>query len=89
MFVCGTVCDQQEKRREGRREERREKTEGRECVSEGRMGPGLPRHWLRNQRGLLTPVPRSRIPRLPDSGIDNGGTCGPGLARVSWVPEDS
>ena len=52
------------------------------------MGPGLPRRWLRNQRGLLTPVPRSRIPRVPDSGIDTGGTCGPGLARVSWVPED-
>ena len=37
---------------------------------------------------LFTPVPRSRIPRVPDSGIDTGGTCGPGLARVSWVPED-
>ena len=52
------------------------------------MGPELPRHWLRNQWGWLTSVPRSRRPRVPDSGIDTGETGGPSLVRVSWVLED-
>ena len=73
----------EEKRRLKRREDSREGT------SEGTDGPGLRRRWLRNQRGLLTLLPRSRIPRVPDSGIDTGRTCGPGLARVSWVPGGS
>ena len=80
-----TEVKRRQKRRDSRREEKTE--EKREKVSErGRMGPGLPRRWL--QQGLLTLVSRSRIPRVPDSGIDTGGTCGPGLARVYWVPED-
>ena len=77
-----------QKRREGRSEEKaEEKTEEKVSVR-GRMVPELPRRWLRKQWGLLTPVPQSRRPRVPDSGIDTGETGGPSLARVSWVPED-
>ena len=82
-----------QKRREGRREEkaeekRREEKKEVKVSARGQMGPKLPRHGLRNQRGLLTPVPRSRRPRVPDSGIDTGKTGGPSLTKVSWVPED-
>ena len=65
----------------------------REFGPSGRMGSRLPqrRSNAGTQRGLSTPAPRSqdhRLQKVRDSGIDTGGTYGPGLTRASWVPED-
>ena len=57
----------------------------------GQRGPECPQRRSTGQREWSTPAPRNqdrRLPEVKDSGIDTGGTYGPGMTRVSWVPED-
>ena len=73
--------------------------------SPGRGTPGrIPGGRLDHQDGGVSDVPSAgqrdsgggrlwnrdrRLPEVKYSGIDTGGTYGPGVTRVSWVPEGS
>ena len=71
--------------REEKSEERRQKTR------DGYSGitwtiPGV-RNTIAGSPGRLSGV-RTVQPDIRDSGIDTGGTYGPGLTRESWIPDD-
>ena len=55
-----------------------------EAGPSGRMGLGCPQRRSTRQRGSRY----HRLPDVKDLGIDTRGTYGPGMTRVSWVPED-